>query len=195
MKLIVGLGNPGARYAKTRHNFGRLMVEFAAEETGAKFVLRKPLKASVCPLSWGREDVLLAYPEQYVNESGEAVANLVAHLGIDSRRDLLVILDDLALPFGKLRLRAQGSDGGHNGLKSIHASLGGAAYPRLRCGIGHPREIPGNTEEVRRYVLAPFNREEFQELQGLLETGLKVCRLWAETSIEKAANALTQAKS
>lgn len=195
MKLIVGLGNPGAKYAKTRHNFGRLMVEFAASEAGAKFVLRKPLKASVCPLSWGREDVLLAYPELYVNESGEAVANLVSHLGIDSKRDLLVILDDLALPFGKLRLRAQGSDGGHNGLKSIHASLAGMAYPRLRCGIGHPREIPGSTEEVKRYVLAPFNREETGALEGLFEKGLRVCRLWAESSIEKAANVLTQDKT
>jgi PTH1 family peptidyl-tRNA hydrolase len=103
-------------------------------------------------------------------------------------------VDDLALPFGKLRLRAKGSDGGHNGLKSIHALLGTPVYARLRCGIGHPRDLPLSEEdpEVSRYVLAPFPSPEKKELQVLMRKGLEACRLWAGGTFEKAANALTQ---
>lgn len=184
MKLIVGLGNPAPRYFGTRHNAGRALLEWMAAQSKAEFRLKKKLKSSVASLVLGSQEVILAYPEVYMNVSGEAVLLLVNDLKIDAARDLLVVVDDAAIPFGKFRLRAQGSDGGHNGLKSITASLGASAYPRLRFGIGEcPGELP-----LEAYVLAKFEKEEAKGLEGICQKGFEACLAWANQPIARAMN-------
>jgi len=193
MKLIVGLGNPGIRYAKTRHNLGRLCVAFMAETEGARWVFRKTLKSSVCCLDWEDQEVILASPEASMNVSGDPLARLVAHYEIAAPEDLLVIVDDLALPLGRLRLRGKGSDGGHNGLRSIQEALGSSVFARLRCGIGHPRDPESSgPQEVSEYVLSPFLREEIIRLGEVYEKAALACRLWACESLQKASDAITR---
>lgn len=187
MKLIVGLGNPGSQYRETRHNAGRRLVEFIAREHSLKFIKKNSLHASIAPLNWQDHPLILAFPEVYMNHSGQAIEGLVRHYEINSQQDMLVIVDDLALPLGKLRLRSRGSDGGHNGLKSIHEKLGNTNYPRLRLGIGRP---VADVEPVDQFVLSPFTSEEKKQLPALWEEGMKACRLWVTQSISAAMNAV-----
>lgn len=188
MKLIVGLGNPGAQYSKTRHNIGRLLIEYLASVQLSPSRFYKKLKASVTSLKIGREEVVIAYPEIFMNVSGAAVAALTQHYKIKASEDLLVVVDDFNIPFGKFRLRSRGSDGGHNGLKSIAAALGTSAYPRLRFGIGHPAGMPQVSCED--YVLSKFNSEEIKWLPELFRKGKAACGLWITQGIEKAMNAV-----
>lgn len=196
MKIIVGLGNPGERYANTRHNAGRLVLEHIGKKENLKFSRKKAFKSLIAETSWQGEEILLSCPETYVNLSGEAVALLLRYYSIRPSRDLLVIVDDLSLPYGEWRLRAKGSSGGHNGLKSIEASIGTAEYSRLRFGIGHPADHQNvyTDEEVRDYVLKPFGREERGTLDFHLEQGGLACRIWAENALEKAMNAVNGRK-
>jgi peptidyl-tRNA hydrolase, PTH1 family len=190
VKLIVGLGNPGSRYSHTRHNAGRLLVESIARECAAKWKVQKSLKASVASTHFDSEEVSLAFPETFMNVSGEAVSLLVKHFSIDVSRDLLIVIDEMALPFGKWRLRGHGSDGGHNGLKSVEAVLGTSEYPRLRMGIG-PEEIALSSQGkpvFEEYVLQRFTREESEALPPVLKQGFQACRLWAMHPIADAMN-------
>ncbi len=185
MRLIVGLGNPGAAYLPTRHNLGRNLVEEMARHFRLSFSTKKNLSASFAELREG-ETVLLAYPELFMNHSGEAVRKLTDYFSIDSAKDLLVLVDDAALPFGDLRLRPQGSDGGHNGLKSVNQMLGSDDYPRLRLGIGAPeKNIP-----LEDYVLASFTAEEKKALPGFLKKGMEAVLLWISQPITQAMNAV-----
>src|SRR6185437_1918758 len=133
MWLVVGLGNPGRRYAPTRHNIGFRMVDRLAARPGA-LRWRAEHQAETCRIQVGGLPILVAKPQTFMNESGRAVKALLAHYKIASER-LLVISDDLDLPFARLRLRARGSAGGHNGLRSINEELGTPDYARLRVGI------------------------------------------------------------
>lgn len=191
MKLIVGLGNPGSGYSKTRHNFGRLVVESLARSEGCRFTVRKKLKASVASFEEDENAITLAYPEVFMNVSGKAVENLVRYYPVNPRKDLLIVVDDLALPFGALRLRGRGSDGGHNGLKSVSEELGTMDFARLRLGIGHPGNLiqKGMADVfISRYVLSPFSREEKKKLTDFLAKGGEACRLWTGHSLEEAMN-------
>ncbi len=193
MKLIVGLGNPGTSYADTRHNAGRLLVEAIVRKEGLKWSRKKSLHASVAAARWNNEEILLARPEVFMNLSGEAVASLVHENHIEFSRDLLIAVDDTALPFGRLRLRGRGSDGGHNGLKSISRLLASPDYPRLRIGVAPP----GETEKIpdmAGYVLEEFSPQEKQEMDSLLEKGMEACRLWALDSLAAAMNAVNPRK-
>ena len=193
VKLIVGLGNPETRYFKTRHNIGRMLVEYISRHEANTFSYKRDLKAAVSPFIWDDEKGFLAYPETYMNLSGDAVGALVRYYKIDFQKDLLVVVDDLALPFGSLRLRSKGSDGSHNGLKSIHQQLGSSEYPRLRIGIGHPSagaEGVQCSSSVPDYVLSAFNHEEALRVPEVLEAGLKACRLWVLEPIEKAMSSV-----
>lgn len=185
MKLIIGLGNPAKEYSLTRHNAGRFMAEAVAQREGCPFQPKKPLKISAAEIHWGAQDVIVAYPEVFMNVSGEAVWHALKHYNLDAAKDLLILVDDLDLPFGRLRLRAQGSSGGHRGLESIEYYLGSSAFARLRIGIGRPVRVP-EPVPARDYVLMPFSPDEKKALDGLCERGYEACRLWTGTSIEKA---------
>ncbi len=195
MKLIVGLGNPGDAYARTRHNIGRRIVEFMAEEEQVKFASKKSQKAAVASLSWNGETLYLAYPLTYMNLSGEAVVALVKYWKVVPAKDLLIVVDDVALPFGKFRLRGEGSSGGHNGLASIEAHLGSREYPRLRVGIGPCGKITeaGSEAPLRDYVLSAFAAAEEKKMKALLGNGMEACRAWAGESLAKAMNRVNTA--
>jgi PTH1 family peptidyl-tRNA hydrolase len=163
MWLIVGLGNPGERYARTRHNIGFRSVDTLAERHGLTF---RPQRAN-SQLAEGNiygQRVVLAKPQTYMNLSGQAVVALCNWYKIDPARELLVIYDDLDLPFAKLRIRERGSAGTHNGMRSIVAQLGTTEFPRLRVGIGQP---PGKMDAAD-YVLGRFTPDEEAALPDLL---------------------------
>ncbi|MBI3307127.1 MAG: aminoacyl-tRNA hydrolase [Candidatus Omnitrophica bacterium] len=186
MKLIVGLGNPGAKYAGTRHNAGRWLIEYAASHQGISFTKKKSLLASIVSLEWEDQPVVLAYPETWMNQSGDAVKALVQHFEVDPKKDLLVIVDDLALPLGRIRFRASGSDGGHNGLKSVQAALQTEGYARLRIGIG-PLNPMLSYEE---FVLERFKTSQQKLLKKIFQECLSACKIWAGQSSQAAMNAV-----
>ncbi|MDD5216712.1 MAG: aminoacyl-tRNA hydrolase [Candidatus Omnitrophica bacterium] len=191
MKLVVGLGNPGAKYKKTRHNAGRRLVEELALRHKLQFVKSKNLSASTALCDLGEEEILLAYPEVFMNCSGEAVGGLVRHYSIDPQKNLLILVDDVALPFGRLRLRSRGSDGGHNGLKSINLALDGSGYARLRLGIARTGEDgkalvqgEGALEKLEKYVLSSFSAQEEELLPLMMARGYEAVRLWVAQPID-----------
>jgi len=157
MFLIVGLGNPGRLYLHNRHNVGFHVVDLLAKRHGLSFAHRKA-KALIASGRIGQADVVLAKPQTFMNRSGTAVAPLLQWLHL-TPADLLVIYDDLDLPMGTLRLRPNGSAGGHHGMESIIAELGSREFPRLRIGIGRPASsrLP---DDVANYVLADFSAGE-----------------------------------
>ena len=196
MKLIVGLGNPGEEYARTRHNIGRRLVEYIAAQEGLQFSSSKAKKTSSGSMIWDGETVHLAYLLTYMNLSGGPITSLISNLKIKAAKDLLIVVDDVALPFGKFRLRGEGSSGGHNGLESIEEHLGGREYPRLRIGIGagEPEGAPSFPEELRDYVLSPFGASEEKKMKNLFERGLEACRAWVREPFEKAMSQINGAE-
>ena len=159
---IIGLGNPGARYERTRHNVGFAVVELLAQRFRVR--LRAGAQALWALASYDGERLLLVKPMTYVNRSGVALQGLLeAHPRLH-RETLLVVVDDVALPFGKLRLRAEGSAGGHNGLLSIEEVLESRAYARLRIGVG--AQQPG--EDLADHVLGRFHADEAEALPAIL---------------------------
>ena len=194
-RLIVGLGNPGRDYVGTRHNIGfevidrlagRLGLTFSAGEfdrvAKSKFdglamdgVLQTPAGSS--------EKILLLKPMTFMNLSGRSVQAAMAFYQL-SPKDILVVLDDLALPCGKIRLRANGSSGGHNGLKDIERALGTNDYPRLRLGIdAPPSRVPG-----RDYVLGKFSDVQISMIEPALIRSTKAVLAWVESGIQSAMN-------
>jgi PTH1 family peptidyl-tRNA hydrolase len=159
MWVIVGLGNPGEEYAQTRHNIGFRCVNELAKRHGLEFD-RKLARSRVAEGQIGGQRVALAKPFTYMNVIGQAVVGLCQWYKIDPAQELLVIYDDLDLPFGVLRLRTRGSPGTHNGMKSVVAQLGSQVFPRLRIGIG--QGPPGR--DAAKYVLSRFTREEEERL-------------------------------
>lgn len=157
--VIVGLGNPGERYALTRHNLGWRAVQAFAAQHRLAFKEENKFKALVAKGTIGQTPVYLALPTTYMNDSGNAVAALLNYYKLP-REQVIVVVDDTALPFGQMRLRNAGSAGGHNGLKSIEAHLGTQNYLRLRMGIDSKQ--PGR--DLSDYVLERFNPQELQEL-------------------------------
>lgn len=165
--LVVGLGNPGPSYAATRHNAGAMVVDLLAERAGAKFKAHRRHRAEVAEVRLGGVPgarAVLARPRSYMNESGGPVARLAAFYKV-APQCLLVIHDELDLPFGALRLKCGGGDNGHNGLRSVRAALGHGEYSRLRVGVGRP---PGRMDPST-YVLKPFSSSERQELDLVID--------------------------
>ena len=176
-RLIVGLGNPGKRYEKTRHNIGFMVLDSAFPQ-----YYKEPWKASKrIPAEWcstkiGKETVLLVKPQTYMNLSGEAVAPLMKALNLKPEQ-LIVVVDEVALPYGKVRVRAKGSAGGQNGMKSVIKALGSRDdFPRIRLGIGpQPDKLP-----LEAFVLQAFSSEEQQQLPAVLRLAnqaLTICLL------------------
>jgi PTH1 family peptidyl-tRNA hydrolase len=182
MRLVVGLGNPGAQYAWTRHNLGFMLVDLLAREAGA-LVKRSECRSLVGRALLEDERVELVKPQTYMNLSGEAVACLVAKHDLRaSPGSLIVISDDLALPFGTIRLRARGSAGGHNGLKSIIATLGTDEFIRLRIGILPEHPI----SDTRRFVLDEFSQAARPEVEAILERSAEALHSILRDGIDKA---------
>ncbi|MEW6750061.1 MAG: aminoacyl-tRNA hydrolase [Candidatus Latescibacterota bacterium] len=181
MLAIVGLGNPGERYARTRHNIGFLAVEQLACPGGTPWGLEVECQARVRTAMLGERRVLLVQPQTYMNRSGAAVRALAARFGCPPG-DLLVVLDDFLLDFGRLRFRRGGSDGGHNGLASILEALGTQAVPRLRVGIGQPSPQTSAID----YVLSPFGPDE--PVSALAAEAAQAAAFCVEAGIEAAMN-------
>jgi len=184
MKLIVGLGNPGPRYAATRHNAGFRVVERLAERLGAELGGER-FGGRFGTAALGDETLLLLTPETWMNRSGDALAAaLRAHPDLEPARDVLVVFDDADLPLGRLRLRAAGSSGGHNGLGDVLERLGSEAVPRLRFGIGRP-DVPHDTVE---WVLEPFTRAEEDVLERALPRAVDAVTCFVEEGVAAAMN-------
>ena len=176
MKLIAGLGNPGTEYAFTRHNMGWLCIDHLV----VRHNLGNPSHDFHGELfKWHEKNTFLLKPLTYMNSSGISVSEAVNYYKI-SLDDILIIYDDMALPFGKLRMRAKGSAGGHNGLISILGSLGDIHVPRLRIGIG---KAPSS---MINYVLGHFSEDEFKEIPGIMDKAEEAVNAWLEGDIQKA---------
>lgn len=169
MKMIVGLGNPGRKYEKTKHNVGFMTVDRVAEKFGATFK-NNAFEAEVAEFFVNGEKVLLVKPQTFMNESGRAVGPLLTYFGLEAE-DLLVVYDDLDLELGKLRLRQKGSAGGHNGMKSIISHLGRQDFKRIKIGIGRPPE----KMTVVNHVLSPFAKEDLPIIEGSLQKATEAC--------------------
>lgn len=182
-KILFGLGNPGARYAATRHNAGWLTLERLARAEAVEFRPSRFLAGEEAAVRSGTETVRLVRPTTFMNLCGPAYVRAL-EVWEAERRDALVVADDFMLPFGRLRLRPEGSAGGHNGLKSIEEALGGADYPRLKIGIG---PVPAPLDPAV-YVLQAFDPEQRRDLPAVLERAEAACRAWLAEGLEGAAN-------
>jgi len=180
VKLIVGLGNPGAKYERTRHNVGFWVIDRIAQRE------RIELGEAVCSALVGRgtssgEPVVLAKPRTFMNRSGQAVAALLKELQL-GLADLLVVYDDLDLPVARLRVRARGSAGGHRGIQSIIEQLGSTEFSRVRVGIGRPPD----GVEVISYVLEPLDAEPLQAFDAIVERAANAVGVFIQVGIERA---------
>ncbi|NTV28699.1 MAG: aminoacyl-tRNA hydrolase [Candidatus Omnitrophica bacterium] len=183
-KLVVGLGNPGREYANTRHNIGCMAVEAWTGENGGEFKKCRYASARVAELGGDVGRIICVLPQTYMNNSGLAVRDIVRFDNVRIE-DVIVVGDDIRLPFGEMRLRCGGSDGGHNGLKSITACLGTEQYSRLRLGVG----APPAPDLQANYVLAEFDKAEKALLGAFLEEAVSCLKLWLGG---EAAKAMTQ---
>jgi PTH1 family peptidyl-tRNA hydrolase len=179
--LIVGLGNPGGEYARTRHNAGFLVAQRLAERWHASWTYEKKFNARLARVERDRRRAMLCEPQTYMNSSGEAVAALMDFYQAPLRQ-LLVVLDDADLPLGELRLRPGGSSGGHHGLESIEQHLGTRDYARLRIGIGRQ----SGAREITGYVLGRFNSTEAALVDKILTVASDQVECWLEVGIQKA---------
>ena len=180
--LIVGLGNPGPKYARTRHNAGFRVVERLAKRWRVSWGTDQKFKSRLANAEHAGRRVLLCEPETYMNRSGAAVGNLAEYFRVPSER-LLVVVDDADLPLGEIRLRPQGSSGGHHGLESIEQRLGTRAYARLRIGIGRTTTA---VREITNHVLGRFSAEEAALLKKILDRAGDQVECWLREGIAKA---------
>ena len=191
MKLVVGLGNPGNAYVGTRHNIGFDVIDRLSERLGVGEFNRiakskfdgLALDGNVTLPDGSGEKVLLLKPATYMNVSGRSVQAAAGFYQIPSS-DLMIVLDDLALPCGRIRIRASGSDGGHNGLRDIQRALGTSDYPRLRLGI----DPPPPPVQGRDYVLGRFTPEQRQKVDPAIDRAASAIITWIERGITTAMN-------
>ena len=181
-RLVVGLGNPGARYAATRHNAGALVLQLLAERLGVRFKAHKS-RCEIAETRLAGEPVVLARPLSYMNESGGPIVGAARFFKV-SVEDVVVVHDELDLPFGALRIKRGGGDGGHNGLRSTTSSLGSKDYLRVRFGIGRP---PGR-QDPADYVLREFAAAERKELPFLLDRAADAVEALVERGLDAAQN-------
>jgi peptidyl-tRNA hydrolase, PTH1 family len=181
--LIVGLGNPGAEYARTRHNAGFQVVEELARRARADWALEKKFEARVAKIGRDSGRILLAEPQTFMNASGEAVSGLLNFYQVPLAQ-LLVVVDDADLPFGEIRLRPKGGSGGHHGLESIEQHLGSQEFARLKVGIGRK----DGRREITGHVLGRFGPEELLLLEKVLQRAADQAECWATDGVEKAMN-------
>jgi PTH1 family peptidyl-tRNA hydrolase len=181
--LVVGLGNPGPQYAKTRHNLGFMVADLLAGRMGAQFKVHKRSGAEIVTGRLGHRPVVLAKPRTYMNESGRQVGPLAKFYSV-MPADIIVIHDELDIDFGRIRLKLGGGEGGHNGLRSIANSLGTKNFQRVRIGIGRP---PGRKDPAA-YVLETFTTAERPEVPAICEQAADATELLIEVGLETAQN-------
>ena len=182
MFLIVGLGNPGAQYAKNRHNVGFQCLDYIADRNNIKFD-KKSMNAQ-----WGKgelagKDVILSKPQTFMNLSGRSVGEMIRFYKLDPKKDLLVVCDDLDLPVGRIRLRTNGSSGGQNGLKNIIDLLGTQEFARLRVGISRPAR-----GDAKDHVLNDFSRDEAPVIQEIYGRVAEAVEAFLTVGQERAMN-------
>jgi PTH1 family peptidyl-tRNA hydrolase len=179
--LIVGLGNPGADYAKTRHNAGFLLVEKLAAQWRCDWSKERKFQAWGARAERGGKTVILAEPQTFMNLSGESVGALVKFYQLPLER-ILVVVDDADLPLGEIRLRPSGGTGGHHGLESVMQHIGSREYARLRLGIGRKDEA----RQITGHVLGKFSAAENELLEKVLERAAGQLECWLDAGIQKA---------
>ncbi len=188
MKLIVGLGNPGVEYQSTPHNMGFMAIDRIAGQCGVK-VTNRHCKAVTARAILEGQPVLLAKPETYMNCSGESVRELLASYEADPAKDLIVLYDELALPFGAIRVRERGSAGGHNGVKSIIASLGGSQeFLRIRMGVAPEYKLTNG----RDYLLSDMRKAQLPLAEEALEACSEAVRMILTLGASAAMNRFNQ---
>jgi peptidyl-tRNA hydrolase, PTH1 family len=184
MKLIVGLGNPGREYRDTRHNVGFMVVDEIVRRHGLNWAMApSQVPDAFVVKKFGADPLLLAKPLTYMNRSGDAVAALSRYYDI-APADMLVVVDDVDLPFGRLRARARGSGGTHNGLRSLVERLGSTEFPRLRLGVGRGDE----RRDLADHVLSKFERDEQEALEGFIARAADAAEMFAVDGIGKVMN-------
>ena len=182
--LIAGLGNPGREYAGTRHNIGFMLVDQLAGRWRAPWVLEKKFSSRLARLELAEKRIILCQPQTFMNASGQALAALRGFYRLPPAQ-LLVVVDDADLPLGLIRLRAEGSSGGHHGLESVEQQLGTRQYPRLRLGIGR-REDDGR--QIRDYVLGQFAAAERPAVDEVLSRAGQQVECWLSAGLKQAMN-------
>ncbi len=188
--LIVGLGNPGAEYARTRHNAGFLVVERLAERWQASWNYEKKFNARLARAQCKGRRLLLCQPQTYMNSSGQTVGALMTFYQLPLTR-LLVVVDDADLPLGGIRLRPGGSSGGHHGLESIERRLGTRDYARLRIGIGRQEAA----RQITAHVLGKFNSTETASVDKVLNAASEQVETWLEAGIQQAMSQFNRVPS
>ncbi len=183
MNLVVGLGNPGSKYINTRHNIGFRVVEKFAEGYNSFIRRRLFANAKECRLTSSGRKLLLIQPLTFMNLSGAVVSTYLKRLKLD-RSNLLVICDDINLSLGQIRIRPNGSAGGHNGLSSVIERLGTTDFPRLRVGIGSENRI----RDFSEYVLSDFEEGELTGVEEAIAQSVTACECWLRSGIHKAMN-------
>jgi len=181
LRLIVGLGNPGAEYSKTRHNAGFMLVEILAARWRTGWNLERKFQARLARAERGGQRVVLCEPQTFMNLSGAAVGGLVKFFQLPFRQ-LIVAVDDADLPLGEIRLRPGGSSGGHHGLESIEQHLGSRDYGRLRVGIGRQ----DGAREIAGHVLGRLNKGELAVMQEVLTRAADQVECWLVHGLQKA---------
>ncbi|WP_227979867.1 aminoacyl-tRNA hydrolase [Nocardia spumae] len=183
--LVVGLGNPGPEYERTRHNAGFLVADVLAERIGGRFTVHKKSGADLVEARLDGRKILLAKPRTYMNLSGRPVAALARFFSVPPT-EIIVVHDELDLPFGDIRLKRGGGEGGHNGLRSISNALSTKDYLRVRFGVGRP---PGR-QDPADFVLKPFSAAERKEVPVLVEQTADAVELLLRVGLEPAQNQL-----
>jgi len=187
LKVILGLGNPGREYEATRHNVGWWLVDHLADVwrfDGWK----KDAESRVSDGMVAGTKVRLVKPQTYMNLSGQALKNYLRLADWSPSDDLLVVSDEVQIPVGRFRIRAHGSAGGHNGLKSVEAALGNQAYARLRIGVGPSEERKEIFPSLTNFVLAPFARDEREDVLAILPDLATATETWLRDGVERAMN-------
>lgn len=190
LSLVVGLGNPGEKYAGTRHNVGFMALEQLAKRQSSSFKQQSKLQGLLAEVGQGTERLRLLMPQTYMNESGRSIRAALDWFGFEPAQ-MLILVDDMDLPLGRLRLRLSGGAGGHNGLRSTIAHLGGQEFPRLRIGIGAPALNP--VERKQRtvgHVLGRFAAAEQPVLDEVIDEVLSGLDLIQRLGFERAGNRL-----
>jgi len=193
MKLIVGLGNPGAKYQLTRHNIGFLFIDALVETVAGNRSYKSEFKAETQKIKIGSEQVIVCKPQTFMNLSGESVQPLLKfyNMGLD---DLLVVHDEVDIPFGQMKFQRKRGHGGHNGIRNIHQMLGSDDYGRLRLGVGRPPVFVGDDGEKRKavmevveWVLNNFSKDEMVKMPDFLHQAVKGSEVWCAKGISAAS--------
>jgi peptidyl-tRNA hydrolase, PTH1 family len=188
MKLIAGLGNPGPEYQETRHNLGFMVVDELARRHKASLKPSRKWRSEWAKMTDADGDVVLAKPHTFMNDSGTALRDLCSFYKVMTSTNLLVIVDDADLPLGRVRLRARGSAGGHNGLKSVIQELGTVEFPRLRVGVGR------QAGALKNHVLGRFSVDEKAQIDAAVKRAADAAELFAKESILAAMNRFNAAQ-